>query len=86
VLLSRYHGGGDLLYACAGAVVAGAVLAVLALGLARRARDQIQRTIGRSGGEGAARTGRALGLLGICLAVTGALALGFFGLLELFAS
>jgi hypothetical protein len=32
-------------------------------------------------GEGAARWGKWLGLLGLCLGLTAALALGFFGLL-----
>jgi hypothetical protein len=52
---------------------------------ARRGREQLQRTIGRSGGEAAARLGRLLGIVGICLAITAGLAVGFFGLLTLFA-
>jgi hypothetical protein len=34
-------------------------------------------------GEGTARAGKWLGLLGLCLALTAALALGFYGLLLL---
>ena len=76
----------DLVYACGAGVVVGALFALTAIALARRAQERIQRTIGRSGGEGALRTGRVLGILGIWVALTGALALGFFGLLELFAA
>jgi hypothetical protein len=53
--------------------------------MARRARWQIQRTIGRIGGIRTAGFGRFVGLTGVCAAVTGGLALGFFGLLQLFA-
>ena len=42
-------------------------------------------TLGRAGGAVAARTGRALGVVGILLALTAALALAFWGLLSLFA-
>ena len=75
----------DLVYAGAGAVVAGALLGIAAVLFARRARRRIQRTLGRSGRARTARLGRFLGLLAVCLAITGALALGFFGLLQLFA-
>ena len=84
--LASYSERVDLVYACGAGVVAGALMALTAIALARRANERIQRTIGRSGGEGALRTGRILGILGIWVALTGALALGFFGLLELFAA
>lgn len=74
-----------LLQAAGGAATVGALLSIVAVALARRGRQRIQRTLGRSGGERAARVGRALGVLGLCVAVTAALALGFFGLLTLFA-
>jgi hypothetical protein len=45
----------------------------------------VQITLGRAGGEGAARVGRALGILGVVIGATAALALGFYGLLALFA-
>jgi hypothetical protein len=83
---ARYSERIDLAYACAAGVAAGAVFALTAIALSRRAQQRIQRTIGRSGGERALRTGRILGILGIWAALTGALALGFFGLLELFAA
>jgi hypothetical protein len=53
--------------------------------LARRARTQIEITLGRARGGQAARAGRLLGLLGVLLGATAALALGFYGLLTLFA-
>jgi hypothetical protein len=52
----------------------------------RRGRDQIQRTLGRSGGAAASVLGRFLGVLGICAAITAGLAVGFYGLLTYFAS
>ena len=61
-------------------------LGLSAIVLARRAGDHVQWTLGRAGGEVAARIGRALGLLGVCLAITAGLALGVFGLLSVLAS
>ena len=68
-----------------GSVVVAALLGWAAIVLARRARERIQITLGRAGGGGAARAGRLLGILGLLLAGTAALALGFWGLLTLFA-
>lgn len=61
-----------------------ALLGVLAIYLARRARRNIERTIGRLGGEGTARVGRLLGLLAFCIGLTAGLALGVYALLNLF--
>jgi hypothetical protein len=63
-----------------------ALLGGWAVLLSRRARQQVERTIGRIGEARLASAGRGLGLLALCLAFTAALALGFFGLLTLFAS
>jgi hypothetical protein len=68
-----------------GSIPLGLVLGVIAFGLGRRARQQLVWTLGRSGGGTAARAGRILGVLGICMALTAALAIGFYGLLTLFA-
>ena len=81
----RYSDRFSLIQALVGAVPVSFLVGVGAILLARRARTRIQRTVGRSGGRRAAMIGRALGLAGICVAITGGLALGFFGLLELFA-
>jgi hypothetical protein len=69
-----------LVQAAAGAPVA-ALLGIAALVLARRARRRSERSLGRAGGMGAARAGRILGVLGLCLAASGAIAIGFYGLL-----
>ena len=58
------------------------VLGVAAVLLARGARERIRRTIGRVGGERVAAAGRALGAVGIALALAGAIALGFYLLLR----
>jgi hypothetical protein len=63
----------------------GIALGAYALVLARRGRETLLRTLGRSGGGAAARTGRALGIAGLCLSITAGLALVFYGLLVLFA-
>jgi hypothetical protein len=61
------------------------VLGWVAIVLARRAVEHVQLTLGGAGGQGTARVGRAVGVLGVLLAITAALAVGFWGLLTLFA-
>jgi hypothetical protein len=61
-----------------------ALLGVLALLLARKGQLQIERTLGRVGGRGAARAGKLLGLLSLCIGLTAGLALGFYALLNYF--
>jgi hypothetical protein len=61
------------------------LLGWFAIILARRARERIDLTLGRAGGRGTARAGRVLGVIGVLLATTAALAVGFWGLLTLFA-
>jgi hypothetical protein len=68
-----------------GSVAIAALLGWAAIVLARRAQDRLQISLGRAGGGGAARTGRILGIIGLLVAGTAALALGFWGLLSLFA-
>ena len=70
----------ELLEASAAIPVA-AVLGVLALWLARRAGRRLHRTFGRSGGTGAARVGRLLGVLGLCLAAAATISVAFYELL-----
>ena len=67
-----------------GATCASVVLGGTAILLARRARRQIERSIGRIGGEATARVGRLLGAISLFVGLTAALALGFYGLLNLF--
>ena len=66
-----------------GEAVAGTLFGLIAVILARKARYRVERTLGRVG-ERTASWGRWLGLLGMCLGLTAALALGFFGLLLLY--
>jgi hypothetical protein len=66
------------------ATCASLVLGASAVLLARRARLNIERTLGRVGGAGIARVGRLLGLVSLCLGLTAAFALGLYGLLNLF--
>jgi hypothetical protein len=85
VAATRYFDEMTLLDAGA-AVPAAAVLGVAAIMLARRARERVVRTLGRIGGARLAATGKAFGILGLCLGITGGVALGIYGLLTLFAS
>jgi hypothetical protein len=84
IAASRFFDEITLVRACASAALA-AVLGIVAIVLARRGRETAQRTLGRSGGERAARAGRWLGLIAIWLAATTGLALAFYGLLTVFA-
>jgi hypothetical protein len=61
-----------------------AVLGAAAILLARRALRNIERSIGRIGGEGTARVGRLLGAISLFAGLTAALALGFYALLNFF--
>jgi hypothetical protein len=84
IAASRFIDGVTLVRACASAALAG-LLGIAAIVLARRGRETAQRTLGRSGGEGASRAGRVFGMIAIWLAATTGLALAFYGLLTLFA-
>jgi hypothetical protein len=68
-----------------GSILVAALLGWAAIVLARRAQDRLQITLDRAGGRGVARSGRLLGIIGLLVAGTAALALGFWGLLSLFA-
>jgi hypothetical protein len=68
------------------AVPGGFLLSVLAVWLARRARRSLERTLGRIGGERAARAGRVFGWLGVYIALTAAVALGVYAYLEYLAA
>ncbi len=67
------------------AIPAAFVLAVTALLLARGARQRVERTLGRVGGRRLALLGKALGLLALGLAFSGAIAVGSYYALERFA-
>ena len=65
------------------AVPIGLLLAVASLSLARRARFESQRSLGRVGGGGLVTAARGLGTLALIVAVTAALALAVFAVLTL---
>ena len=56
-------------------------LGVVAIALGRGALRHDDMRLGRAGGRGVARFGRALGVLGIAMAATCAVALAVYGLL-----
>ena len=63
------------------AVGVGVLLAFVALSLARRARFDYQRTLGRIGGSAIAAAGRLLGTVALLVGVTAGLAFGVFAVL-----
>ena len=67
------------------AVPFAAVGGIAALLLGRGARRRIERTIGRVGGAARARIGRLLGTIALCIAASGAIALGFYWFLDRFS-
>ena len=80
ILATRYSESYDLLHASF-AIPVGLLLGVVSVGLARGALRHDDVRLGRAGGRGAARVGRALGILGIALASTCLVALAVYGLL-----
>jgi hypothetical protein len=66
------------------ATCASAFFGLLAIVLARRGFRNIERSIGRVGGEATARVGRLLGTISLCIGLTAGLALGFYALLNFF--
>ena len=80
IALTKRSKGVQLLDA-AYAIPAAAALGVLALALAAGARRRAEWTLGRVGGTTAARVGRTLGVLAICIAVAGAIAIGWYEVL-----
>jgi hypothetical protein len=65
------------------AIPIGLVLALVSVSLARRARFEHQRTLGRAGGAGLITAARILGLVALIVAVTATLALAVFAVLTL---
>jgi hypothetical protein len=81
VFLTRYSEAYDLIHASF-AIPVGALLGVVALRWAKAGRERTELTLGRVGGQGAARTGRVLGLAGLWLAGAALVALAVYGALE----
>ena len=82
VFCSRWVAGVGLLDASIAIPIA-VVLGLSAIVLGRRSRQRAEWTLGRVGGRSVARLGMTLGVVALCLAMTAALALGFYGLLVL---
>jgi hypothetical protein len=80
ILGTRYSADYELIQA-GFAIPAGLLFGVVALVLARHARARERATLGRAGGGAAARAGRLLGVLGLCLAATATISLLVYGLL-----
>ena len=79
IVYSRFSESFELLHA-AWAIPAAAGLGLISLGLARRARRQLRFTLVR-GRHTAARVGRALAVLALCMAVSASISYGFYRLL-----
>jgi hypothetical protein len=81
IYLTRFSDAYELLDSAL-AIPLAAALALLALGLASRARRRTSVALGRAPGGGPARAGRVLGIVGLCLVASALVALGVYGLLE----
>ena len=68
------------------AIPFGLGLGIAALVAARAASRRTEQSLGRLGGTRAARFGRIVGTLGICLALPALLSLGVYELLQYLAS
>jgi hypothetical protein len=71
----------DLFWEAIGLVPAGALLALVAISLGRRARFEYQRTVRRSTGRVVATLAVFLGVVALLVAITAALALVVFAVL-----
>ena len=80
IFATRYSDSYDLLHA-GFAIPIAAALGIAAVILARRARLAARATLGRADGMKAARAGRLLGILGLCLAASATIAVSVYGVL-----
>jgi hypothetical protein len=81
IYLTRFSESYDLLHA-GFAIPLAAVLGVVAIALARRARRHSSVSLSAAGVPRTALAGRILGILGVCIAASALVALGVYGLLE----
>jgi hypothetical protein len=77
---TRYSESYDLLHA-GFAIPIAVAFGIASVVLARRAQALDRATLGRAGGAKAARVGRLLGLLGLCVAASASVALAVYGML-----
>jgi hypothetical protein len=80
IAATRYSESYELLHA-GFAIPIAVVLGILAVVLARRARELDRATLGKAGGAGAARIGRLLGILGLCMAASATIAVAVYEVL-----
>ena len=80
IFATRYSDSYDLLHA-GFAIPIAAAFGIAAIILARRARVVARASLGRVGGAKAARIGRLLGILGLCMAASATIALAVYGVL-----
>jgi hypothetical protein len=85
VLATRYSDSYELLHA-GFAIPVALLLGGIAVASARRARARHEATLGRAGGLGTMRVGRLLGILGVCIACSGLVALAVYGVLTYIGS
>lgn len=83
VYLTRFSERYELLHA-GFAIPLGVALGLVSIALGGRARRRSALSLGRgrAGGDRISRVGRVLGLVGICFALAGVVALAVYGLLE----
>lgn len=81
VYLTRFSETYELLHA-GFAIPVGALFGFLSIRLARRASRRRALTLGPGGGLRVARVGWVIGVVGICLALAGIVALAVYALLE----
>ncbi len=81
IYLSRFSERYELLHA-GFAIPIAAVLGLLSIALARRARMRTALALGRGEKDELGRAGRVLGIVGICVALAALVSLGVYGLLE----
>ena len=80
IYLTRFSESYDLLHA-GFAIPVATTLGLVSLALTRRARLRSALTLGGDGRVGLASVGRVLGIVGLCMAAAGVVALGVYGLL-----
>jgi hypothetical protein len=81
IYATRFSDSYELLHA-GFAIPVAAVLGIVAISLARRARRRAALRLTAERPARTVRAGRLLGILGLCLAASGLVALGVYGLLE----
>jgi hypothetical protein len=80
VFATRYSDSYDLLHA-GFAIPVAVAFGLGAIVAARRARSFDEATLGRAGGAKATRTGRFLGIVGLCVAASATIAVSVYGVL-----